>query len=50
LGIILATQDVASLQDETTKKLVLANTRTKLLMATDFPEEPKLKVFSEKCQ
>ena len=39
LGIILATQDVASLQDETTKKLVLANTRTKLLMATDFPED-----------
>ena len=39
LGIILATQDVASLKDETTKKLVLANTRTKLLMATDFPED-----------
>ncbi|MCA9923707.1 MAG: hypothetical protein KC421_15115 [Anaerolineales bacterium] len=39
LGIILATQDVASLRDETTKKLVLANTRTKLLMATDFPED-----------
>jgi hypothetical protein len=27
------------LKDETTKKLVLANTRTKLLMATDFPED-----------
>jgi hypothetical protein len=39
LGVILATQDVASLKDETTKKLVLANTRTKLLMATDFPED-----------
>lgn len=39
LGIILATQDVASLRDEQTKQLVLANTRTKLLMATDFPQE-----------
>jgi Cdc6-like AAA superfamily ATPase len=39
LGVILATQDVASLKDEMTKKLVLANTRTKLLMATDFPED-----------
>lgn len=39
LGIILATQDIASLGDERTKRLILANTRTKLLMATDFPEE-----------
>ena len=39
LAIILATQDVASLKDEQTKKLVLANTRTKILMATEFPEE-----------
>ena len=39
LAIVLATQDVASLQDEKTKKLVLANTRTKLLMASDFPED-----------
>lgn len=39
LGIILATQDVASLQDETTRRLVLANTRSKILMASDFPEE-----------
>jgi len=39
LAVILATQDVASLKDEKTKKLVLANTRTKLLMASDFPED-----------
>ena len=39
LGIVLATQDVAGLGDETTRRLILANTRTKLLMATDFPEE-----------
>lgn len=39
LGVILATQDVASLKDEQTKKLVLANTRTKLLMASDYPED-----------
>jgi hypothetical protein len=39
LGVILATQDTATLKDEQTKKNVLANTRTKLLMATDFPEE-----------
>lgn len=39
LGVVLATQDTASLKDEATKKLVLANTRTKILMATDFPEE-----------
>jgi hypothetical protein len=39
LGIILATQDIASLGDEGTRRLILANTRTKILMATDFPEE-----------
>lgn len=39
LGIVLATQDTASLGDETEQRLILANTRTKLLMATDFPEE-----------
>lgn len=39
LGVVLATQDTASLKDEDTKKNVLANTRTKILMATDFPEE-----------
>jgi Cdc6-like AAA superfamily ATPase len=39
LGVVLATQDVASLGDERVKRLILANTRTKLLMASDFPEE-----------
>jgi hypothetical protein len=39
LGVILSTQDVASLRDEATRRLVLANTRTKLLMATDYPED-----------
>ena len=37
--MVLATQDVASLGDEQIRRLILANTRTKLLMATDFPEE-----------
>lgn len=39
LGVVLATQDVAGLGDETTQRLILANTRTKILMASDFPEE-----------
>lgn len=39
MGVILATQDTASLKDEMTKKNVLANCRTKILMTTDFPEE-----------
>lgn len=39
LGMVLATQDVAGLGDETERRLILANTRTKLLMGTDFPEE-----------
>ena len=39
MGVILATQDIASLSDENITKLVLANTRTKILMATDFPED-----------
>jgi hypothetical protein len=39
LGIVLATQDTASLTNEVTKKLVLANTRTKFLMTSEFPEE-----------
>ena len=39
LGIVLATQDVANLRDPRTERLILANTRTKILMATDFPEE-----------
>ena len=45
LGVILATQDVASLKDEPTKRLVLANTRTKLLMATDYPEDVGLSLI-----
>jgi hypothetical protein len=40
LGVVLATQDVANLgQDEQTRRLILANTRTKLLLASDYPEE-----------
>ena len=39
LGVILATQDTANLRDPRIERLVLANTRTKILMATDFPEE-----------
>lgn len=38
LAIVLATQDVATLKDEQTRNLILANTRTKILMASDFPE------------
>lgn len=39
LGVILATQDIASLGNERTTQLILANTRTKILMASDFPEQ-----------
>lgn len=39
LGIILATQDTSSLKDENTRQQVLANTRTKLLMGTEKPQE-----------
>lgn len=39
MGVVLATQDTASFKDETTEKMVLANTRTKILMATDHPED-----------
>ncbi len=39
LGVVLATQDVVSLGEEQVRRMILANTRTKLLMATDFPEE-----------
>lgn len=39
LGVILATQDIASLGEENERRLILANTPTKILMATDFPEE-----------
>jgi hypothetical protein len=38
-GVILAIQDVATLGDESLRRIILANTRTKLLLATDFPEE-----------
>ena len=39
LGVILATQDTSSLKDLDTRQQVLANTRTKILMSTDFPQE-----------
>lgn len=39
LGVVLATQDTASLGSAQATRLILANTRTKLLLATDFPEE-----------
>ena len=39
LAVVLATQDMDSTKDEKTKKLILANTRTKILMASDFPED-----------
>lgn len=39
LGVVLATQDIASLGEEKTRRLIMANARTKILMATDFPEE-----------
>jgi len=39
-GVILAAQDVATLgDDQNLRRIILANTRTKLLMATDYPEE-----------
>ncbi len=39
LGVILATQDVASLGEAQMSRLILSNTRTKILMASDYPEE-----------
>ncbi|MEM9774968.1 MAG: hypothetical protein AAF902_10330 [Chloroflexota bacterium] len=39
MGVVLATQDTSNLKDPENRRLVLANTRTKILMATDFPEE-----------
>lgn len=39
LGIVLATQDIANLGDEITMRSILANTGTKLLMRSDFPED-----------
>lgn len=38
-GVVLATQEYANLGDETMARQILANTRTKILMATDYPEE-----------
>lgn len=38
LGVILSTQDTATLKDPKTEQIILANTRTKLLMASDYPE------------
>ena len=39
LGVILTTQDTATFANDQTKQLVLANTKTKILMSTEFPEE-----------
>jgi hypothetical protein len=39
LGVIIATQDIVTLGDAQMQQLILANTRTKILMATDFPED-----------
>ncbi len=39
LGVILATQEVDSLGSEVTKKQILTNATTKLLMRSEFPEE-----------
>lgn len=38
-GVILATQDIASLGDERMQRRILASCRTKLLLGTDYPEE-----------
>jgi Cdc6-like AAA superfamily ATPase len=39
MGVILATQDTANLGEPLLAQQILANTRTKLLMVTDFPEQ-----------
>lgn len=39
MGIVLATQDLSTLHDPVVTKQVLASTRTRLLMASDFPED-----------
>ncbi len=39
LGVILATQEIASLGSEETKIQILTNTGTKLLMRSEFPED-----------
>lgn len=48
LGIVLATQDLASLGDKMAVESLTNNTRTKLLMATDFPEELALQAGTKK--
>lgn len=39
MGIVLATQDLSTLRDPVVTKQVLSSTRTRLLMATDYPDE-----------
>ena len=39
LALVLATQDIAALGKQEIARRILANTKTKILMATDFPEE-----------
>lgn len=39
MGVVLATQDLSTLRDPVVSKQVLANARTKILMASDFPED-----------
>lgn len=38
-GVILGTQDVATIKDETLRQIILASAVTKVLMASDYPEE-----------
>ena len=39
LGVVLATQSLASLGDEATREMILTNTNTTFLMLTKFPED-----------
>lgn len=39
LGLVLATQDIGSLLNEKIQRQIKANAKTKILMATDMPEE-----------
>lgn len=39
IGVVLATQHTESLGDRATKENILANTNTKIVMRTDFPED-----------
>jgi Cdc6-like AAA superfamily ATPase len=38
-GVILATQDVANLGEKDMRQIIMANTRTRILHVSDFPEE-----------